>query len=81
MKCLIRGVAAAVSMACAWADAALAQPAGDFHQHLFSPTAAALVNVRSIDAQELIAMLDAADYIRDYAAFLEAVRGSADGSV
>ncbi|HEY1150520.1 MAG TPA: amidohydrolase family protein [Pseudoduganella sp.] len=37
---------------------AQAQPAGDFHQHLFSPTVAELVKVQPISATDLISMLD-----------------------
>lgn len=65
----MRRIAAALGLALAWASAASAQPApaGDFHQHLFSPAAAALVSppppaapVEPITAKRLIALLDEA---------------------
>lgn len=62
----MKSIILALALLAAWGSSGLAQaPAGDFHQHLFSPTAAALISppppaapIKPITAKDLIALLD-----------------------
>ena len=59
----LRNLALAVSLplSVAGAQGAAFTPVGDFHQHLFSPAAVAMLNQpRGINAADLIALLDSA---------------------
>ncbi len=61
MRLRILALAAALPVSAADAQGAAITPVGDFHQHLFSPTAVAMLNQpRGIVATDLIALLDSA---------------------